>query len=207
MPDLGAEPAPSSTSYAVGSDGLRDSGTSRPLGPSLASRTVLVLLDRDHLDEVQARRHAWGADVFDEVWDGVPHLGQQVGRHPDLQQQLAVLLGDAAGERGLVAVLGAYEPRPPGSPFGESAARIRGDSAGTAALVVEIIDADADEERLSALAADRVNEVMLVDLGQRTVRWLALGDGEYRPTEASRVIDLRPRALAESINWPSDPDR
>ena len=57
---------------------------------------MLVLLDRDQLDEVLARRRAWGADKLDEVWEGVPHLGQQVGRHASLQQQLALLLGGAA---------------------------------------------------------------------------------------------------------------
>ena len=60
----------------------------RPLGPSVASEAMLVLLDRDQLEEVLARRRAWGADKLDEVWEGVPHLGQQVGRHPGLQQRL-----------------------------------------------------------------------------------------------------------------------
>jgi hypothetical protein len=167
---------------------------------------MLVLLDRDQLEEVLARRRAWGADKLDEIWEGVPHLGQQVGRHSSLQQQLALLLGGAAEERGLVAVLGAYEPCPPSSPFVESGSRVRGDGAGTAALAVEIIDADHGEKRLAALAADRITEVVLIDLGARTVRWLALADGEYRPTDTSRVIDLRPDAFAESIHWPSDPD-
>ena len=166
---------------------------------------MLVLLDRDQLDEVLARRRAWGADKLDEVWEGVPHLGQQAGRHASLQQQLALLLGGAAEEHGLVAVLGAYEPRPPGSRFGESAERVRGDSAGTAALAVEVIDADYGEERLAALAADRIDEVVLVDVAARNVRWLALADGQYRSTDASRVIDLRPAELAESFTWPSDP--
>ena len=133
---------------------------------------MLVLLERDHLDEVLARRRAWGADKLDEVWDGVPHLGQQVGRHGSLQQQLALLLGGAAEARGLIAVLGAYEPCAPDSPFGESE-RVRGDSAGTAALAVEIIDSDGSESRLAAVAADRISEVVLVDLGARNVRWLA----------------------------------
>jgi hypothetical protein len=47
---------------------------------------------------------------------------------------------------------------------------------------------------------------VLVDLGERTVRWLALVDGRYRPVAASRLIDLRSAALSEAINWPSDPD-
>jgi hypothetical protein len=168
---------------------------------------MLVLLDRDQLEEVSARRRAWGADKLDEVWEGVPHLGQQVDRRSSLQQQLALLLGGAAEERGLVAVLGASEPSPPSSPFVESGSPVRGDGAGTAALAVEIIDADHGEERLAALAADRITEVVPIDLGARTVRWHALAHGEYRPTDASPLIDLRPAAFAESVNWPSDQPR
>jgi hypothetical protein len=167
---------------------------------------MLVLLDRGQLDAVLARRRAWGADKLDEVWEGVPHLRQHVHRRSSLQQQLALLLGGAAEERGLVAVLGAYEPRPPSSPFIESGSPVR-DGAGTAALAVEIIDADHGEERLAALAADRITEVVPIDLGARTVRWHALAHGEYRPTDASPVIDLWPAAFAESVNWPSDQPR
>jgi hypothetical protein len=83
---------------------------------------------------------------------------------------------------------------------------VRGDSAGTAALTVQIIDARDGGEQLSALAADRVSEVVLVDLAARTVRWLVLTDGEPRPTAASRVITLGPDALAQTIAWPTDPE-
>jgi hypothetical protein len=60
---------------------------------------MLVLLDREQFDELLARRRAWGADKLDEVWKGVPHLGQQVGRRVLLQPQPALLLGGAAEER------------------------------------------------------------------------------------------------------------
>jgi hypothetical protein len=73
-------------------------------------------------------------------------------------------------------------------------------------LAVEVIDADHGEERLAALAADRINEVVLVDVAARNARWLALADGQYRSSDASRVIDLRPAELADSVDWPRDPD-
>jgi hypothetical protein len=57
----------------------------------------------------------------------------------------------------------------------------------------------------SRSAADRIDEVVLIGLGANRVRWLALTDGDYRPTDASRVIDLAADAFAESINWPGDP--
>jgi hypothetical protein len=66
-------------------------------------------------------------------------------------------------------------------------------------LAVEVIDADHGEERLAA----RINEVVLVDVAARNARWLALADGQYRSSDASRVIDLRPAELAD---WPRDPD-
>jgi hypothetical protein len=72
-------------------------------------------------------------------------------------------------------------------------------------VAVEIIGADGGEPRLSDLAADRINEVVLVDLDGRTVRWLVLADGVYEPTDASDVIDVGPAALAESIGWPRRP--
>lgn len=163
---------------------------------------MLALLDRDHLDEVLARRHAWGADRFDEVWEGVPHFGRVVGPRSELQQQLALLLRPAASAAGLVAVLGAYDPPEPGSPPRAIAVRVRGDGAGTAALAVEIVDAGDRDGRMSAIAADRVGELMLVDPRERTVRWLVLADGAYRSVDASGVIHLDPAELAGAIDWP-----
>jgi len=163
---------------------------------------MLVLLADDHFDELQARRHVWGADKLDEVWTGIPHLSQ-VDRHSRLQQAIALLLHRAARERGLVAVLGAYEPSKPdphGSP--SDAPRLRGDQASTAALAVEIVTCGDDvAERLRSLAADRVGEVVVVDPDRRTVDWLALADNEYQPIEMSRLIDHGPKRLAEMIEW------
>ncbi|MDX6682995.1 MAG: hypothetical protein QOG94_3034, partial [Solirubrobacteraceae bacterium] len=36
----------------------------------------------------------------------------------------------------------------------------------------------------------------------RTVTWLALHDGEYRPVERSGLIELGPTELAERLDWP-----
>ena len=168
---------------------------------------MLALLARDHLDDLLARRHAWGVDRFDEMWEGVPHFGRQVGPHSELQQQLALLFRPAASAAGLVAVLGAYDPPEPGSPPRANAVRVRGDSAGTAVLAVEIVNAVDRDGRLSAIAADRVHELVVVDLDERAVGWHALGDCEYRPVVASRVIDLAPDALAAEIEWPTDAQR
>ncbi|MEY2513637.1 MAG: hypothetical protein QOJ89_995, partial [bacterium] len=73
----------------------------------------------------------------------------------------------------------------------------------TAALVVEIPSPD-DESRqkLAFYAEHDVDEVLLVDPAERTVTWLALHDGAYRPVERSRLIELGPTELAERLDWP-----
>lgn len=167
---------------------------------------MLVLLTADHFDELQARRHEWGADKWDEVWDRIPHL-RPVGSRSDLQQSIALLLRDAASERGLVPVLGAFEAYHPDSHSSSEGGepRLRGDQAATAAVAVDIIGRDDDRrQRLSLLASDQVEEVVIVDLEDRRVDWLALVDTTYKPVAQSRLIGLSPVTLATMIAWPAD---
>ena len=42
----------------------------------------------------------------------------------------------------------------------------------------------------------------MVDPGERTVTWLALREGEYRPVARSGSIELGAAELAEQIKWP-----
>jgi len=39
---------------------------------------------------------------------------------------------------------------------------------------------------------------------RRSVTWLALNEGEYRPIERSGLIDLGASQLAELIDWPPE---
>jgi hypothetical protein len=164
---------------------------------------MLALLADDHLERVMARRLAWG-HKGDEMWDGVPHL-RELDDFVPLQQTIALLMKEPARARGLIPVLGAYAPRAPGDPRTprEDPPGVWAGEASTAALAVEVLAARA-RPRLAALAADEVAEVVIVDSVRRSVEWLARHEGEYRPVQASRVIDLRPAALAESIAWPND---
>jgi hypothetical protein len=41
------------------------------------------------------------------------------------------------------------------------------------------------------------------DPQERSVSWLALEDGEYRPVEHSGLIDLGAQGLAEQLDWPA----
>ena len=74
----------------------------------------------------------------------------------------------------------------------------------TAALVVEIVSpGDESWEKLPFYAAHDVDEVLIVDPQERSVSWLALADGEYRPVEHSGLIDLGAHGLAEQLDWPA----
>lgn len=44
--------------------------------------------------------------------------------------------------------------------------------------------------------------VLIVDLIRRSVDWLGLSAGEYRPIQKSGLIDLGPAELAQRIDWP-----
>jgi hypothetical protein len=156
---------------------------------------MLALLDADRLAALVDRRHAWGVDVFDEVWEGVRHH-PPVGPHSTLQQVIALALRNRAQQRGLTPVLGAFEPRDPDAGHGHRDAErlLRGDMAAGAALAVEIAPApDWTEPRLARLAADRVKEVLVVDLRRRVVTWLVLLDGRLPPRRAERSAGPRRR--------------
>ena len=73
----------------------------------------------------------------------------------------------------------------------------------TAALVVEIVSPDDETHaKLSFYAAHDVDELLLVDPEERTVRWLRLIHSEYRPLAASALIELGPDAVVGRIDWP-----
>jgi hypothetical protein len=166
---------------------------------------MLALLDAHQLAALVDRRLAWGVDVFDEVWEGVRHH-PPVGPHSVLQQALGLALRDRAQERGLTPVLGAFQPRDPDAGHGHKDAqpRLRGDMAASAALAVEIVPAPHwTEPRLAGLAADRVKEVVVLDLRRRVVTWLALLAGGYRPVKRSALLGLDAAALAPLISWPA----
>jgi hypothetical protein len=131
-------------------------------------RAMLALLTDEHFEELVARCREWGTDNQHEVWSGVHHF-PPVGRHSQLQQALATLMLPAARERGLVAVIAAFEPREAEARGGsrDRRSRLRGDRAATAALAVEIRSAEDElEPRLAAFAADRVDELVVGRPGQ-----------------------------------------
>lgn len=159
-------------------------------------------------EELLERRRRSGADRHDEVWEGVLHMAPAPSlRHAALQARLLQLLGPPASARGLTAVgdfnLGTadnYRVPDAGLHRGTS----HGLYAASAVLVVEILSpGDATPEKLPFYAEHRVEELVIVDPDERTVQWLALHGGEYRPVRRSAVIDLDVEKLAGCIDWPA----
>ncbi len=128
--------------------------------------------------------------------------------HGMIAQQLAVLLDPLARAIGLeplvqeFAVGGRDDYRVPDGGLHRPGAS--GVWHPTAALVIEIVSpGDETWDKLRFYAAHQVDELLIVDPQDRRVHWRALQDGEYRPVERSRLIDLGSSELAERIDWPA----
>lgn len=159
------------------------------------------------LEALLERRRAAGADVFDEIWDGVLHMAPMAhSRHADVQAQVLVLLsplGKAAGlaARGPVNVGEADDFRVP-----DGALRRPGEDAvflSTTALAFEVVSpGDETWDKLPFYAVHEVDELLIIDPDSRRVDWLCLRGGNYEPIARSGLIDLGPDQLSELIEWP-----
>ncbi len=161
------------------------------------------------LEALLERRRRAGVDRLDEVWQGVRHMVPGPSfEHARVSQQLAELLGPPARAGGLVAAMSEFN-------LGESEYDFRVPDGGlhrtgaggvwlaTAAVVVEILSPDDESwQKLPFYAEHEVDEVLLVDLAERTVTWLALHHGDYKPVQRSGLIELGPTELAERLDWP-----
>jgi Uma2 family endonuclease len=129
--------------------------------------------------------------------------------HASIAQQLAELLGPLARASGLEPTIGQsnlgegeHDFRVPDGALHRPGAS--GTWHSTAALVIEIVSpGDESWEKLPFYAAHDVDEVLIVDPIKRSVDWLGLSDGEYRPVERSGLVELTAKHLAERLNWPA----
>lgn len=161
------------------------------------------------LEALKERRKRSGIDRLDEVWEGVLHMvPAPSGEHARIAHQLAVLLGPLARAAGLIPATGALN-------LGESEQDFRVPDGAlfrdfsdplwnpTAAMVIEAMSPhDETWQKLPFYAAHEVDEVLIVDPGERSVHWLALSDGKYQDVERSELIELGQAELAERIEWP-----
>jgi len=179
------------------------------VGGSLRTMPTVVLDPQPvEIAELIERRRRLGQDLLDEVWDGVLHMNPAPhGRHTNVQQQLAELLGPLARAAGLLPRIGVFNLGgsdnyrvPDGGLFRPGVDQLYYP---TAALVLEIVSpADETYEKLGFYAARGVDEVLIVDPETRTVDWRALAAGEYGVVERSALIELGAADLARQIVWP-----
>ncbi len=181
----------------------------RAVGGTLARvRTIVSDPPPAEFQELLERRRRWGADRHDEIWEGVYRMIPAPGEaHWLIDEQLAELLRPLARAAGLVSSpefnLGhTSDFRVPDR--GLHRPETTGDWRPTAALVVEILSpGDETPAKIPFYASHDVDELVIVDPQSRTVEWLALEQGRYRPVEQSRLISLGPTELAGRIDWPA----
>jgi Uma2 family endonuclease len=157
-------------------------------------------------------RRRTGADRFDEMWEGVLHVAPApTGAHDDLLAQVIELIGPPARAAGLVPGAGGFNLGdandyriPDGGIRRERSAAVYFE---TAALVVEIVSPnDETFAKLPFYADHAVDEVLIIDPADRTVRWLGRDDSGYRELTQSAVVPLGPAQLAAAIDWPPPAD-
>jgi Uma2 family endonuclease len=161
------------------------------------------------LEQLLQERTRLDLDRHDEVWEGVLHVIPPASvAHERLISRLHRLLGPYADQAGLELTgaigIGAGKDnyRVPDLALLRPGFQEQWNS--TAALVVEVISpGDETWAKLPFYAAQRVDELLIVDPQSRQVHWQALHGHEYHPIEHSRLIDLGPQSLAEQIDWPN----
>jgi len=178
------------------------------LGGTLDEMPTLV---RDpqpaEFEALLGRRRRLGQDLYDEVWDGVLHMNPApAGRHGQIDRQLALILTPLAQASGLTST-GTFNLGSEGDyrvPDGGLHRDWRDQVwYGTAALVIEIVSPEDETwNKLEFYAAHDVEELVIVDLQEKTVSWLALEGGEYRHVKRSGLIEVGGAELAQQIDWP-----
>jgi Uma2 family endonuclease len=172
-------------------------------------RTLVVDPPTAGLHELLERRHRSGLDRLDEIWEGVYHMvPAPSGPRATIEAQVIRLLGPYADTAELTMTgqcnLGESEQdfRVPDGALHRSPPM--GVWNPTAALVVEIVSpGDETWEKLPFYAAHDVDEVLVVDPQERSVSWLELHDGEYRPVQRSGLLNLGAQALGQQLDWPA----
>lgn len=174
-------------------------------------RTVVLGPPPQELEQLIDRRRATGADRYDEVWEGEYHTAPMArGAHGLLDDELAAVLRPLARRAGLFAS-GAFNLGEPDN-FrvpDRGIHRRRSNAAwfATAAVVVEVVSPDDETwKKLPFYAAHGVDEIVIADPRDRSVVWLRLDAGQYRPVERSSLLDVAVADLAAQIDWPPADD-
>lgn len=169
-------------------------------------RTV-VLGDNLDIDAMIARRRPWGADRFDEVWDGDYHMAPFItGEHALVTAELAGLLHPFAEAAGLVGSMAFNlgEPTDYRVPdLGYHRERWDGWGVPTAAVVGEVVNPeDETYDKFDFYAAHGVDEIIVADPAESVVRLFRLDGGQYLEAAESRLLGVRPDELTAGVMSP-----
>lgn len=170
-------------------------------------RTVVLGEHPPGFDAWLERRRTLGQDGFDELWEGEYHVAPMAhGRHGEIDDQLARLLGphaDVAGLRGS-GPLNVGEPddyRVPDRAY-LSRDTPRAVFHPTVAIVVEIVSpGDETRRKLDFYFRHGVEELLIVDPETRTVEWHARGSDGFVEADRSALLDLASDELAAALDW------
>lgn len=152
------------------------------------------------------RRRALGQDLYDEVWEGTYHVAPAPHPgHGEIDDQLARLLGPLADRAGLRG----SGPLNVGSPEDyrvpdRAYYRQRPEAAFVPSVTVAVeIASPRDEtwDKLGFYFAHAVEELLIVDLGDRSVHWFARGAGGFVPVDGSRVLGISGVDLHTALDW------
>ena len=74
----------------------------------------------------------------------------------------------------------------------------------SAAIVVEVVSpGDESRRKLDFYHAVGVEELLLVDPGERTAEWLVRGTEAFRPIDRSVLLGITSTELTAAIDWPA----
>lgn len=170
-------------------------------------RTVVLGERPAELEELIRLRAAIGADTHDEVWEGEYHMAPAPnGAHAALDTEVAVALTPLAKRAGLFS-LGALNLGDVNDYRVPDRSLLRTPESRTwyptAALVVEIVSpGDESWQKFSFYASHEVDEVVIVDPRDRSVRWFRREGREYEPVEHSSMLDADVADIVAQIDWP-----
>lgn len=169
-------------------------------------RTV-VLGPNPEIDAMIARRRAWGADRFDEVWDGEYHMAPFItGAHALVTADLAALLHPFAKAAGLIGSMAFNLGEPTNyrvPDLGYHRERWDGWGVPTAAVVVEIVSPDDETfDKFDFYAAHGVEEILVVEPAERVVRVFQFEAGRYVEGPGSMLLAAPAAELTATVEWP-----
>jgi Uma2 family endonuclease len=170
-------------------------------------KTVVLGEPPPALTSLIAERQRLGLDTHDEVWNGEYHLAPAPSyEHAHSGAKLARLLGDAADVHGYTVSIEFNLGEPDNfrvPDFGVHRGQPEGLWIPTAAIVVEVRSPDDESyEKFGHYFEHDVDEILIADLVTEAVTWFVRSDDGFVPGDASALLKLSSRVVAQTLGWP-----